>query len=213
MRASLTIIAIGWALYRAYASGNYLRIRWYLWSLLGAALLGEAYLHYGHDSATAYWIIYSVVTAAILTNAWLVSFEMVLKNPLRRVVIPSAMASGLVGLFLAIGPDTSPSTMLLLVQACVLAVAGLQIVLSTPIVFSEAAFIWGEDRPLRTLGLLWMTQAVMFYVMAAGWQLFPARWYAIGDWLPATVVIMFMVNLGLALRPLSQVPVHVRSRG
>ncbi len=212
MIRSLIIIAVlGWAVYRAHASGNYYRIRWYLWSMFLTAVAQEAYLTYfGTSYDPAYWIIYSIGTAAILVNAWLVSFEMMLRNPFRKWLgwVPVAVSGFFAAYFFIWVPVASPTGKLLAVQAAILASAGLNILLSEMVTCTLAEFVWGKNMAIRTVGQLWMAQMVMFCVMAAGWSVAPKAWGVVGHWVPAGIVILFFLRLGWHLRPEHRLPVY-----
>lgn len=200
MRALLTILVFSWAIWRTYASGNYLHIRGYLWAVWWTAVLGEGYLFLMGDNATTmFWILYSGGTAAIISYAWLISTRMVLHNPLRAAVLPCAYGAALFNFAWFWPEQLAPGALMGLTQATVLAIAGIQTLCSVPIVFSMNSFVRGEDLPLRTLGRLWLAQALMFYLFTAGGE--SPAWEQMGKWVPAVVLAAFLLRLGFLFRP------------
>lgn len=205
MRAVLIIALLVWVLYRTLASGNYLRMRFYLGALLLTHLAGEAYL-WMHGIAgqynPGYWMLYSIGTAAVLSTAWLVSTEVVWRNPLRWIVIPISYLAGLGGMLANPAfSDAAPAVLLLLVQAAILTVCGTQILGSLPVVFTQVEYIHGLDLPARVLGQMFIAQAILYHLFAAGTQMLPKAWAAYGEWVPAALLGFFLLRLGWNLKP------------
>lgn len=175
------------ALWSVTLTSNHYRVRYYLWAHLAATFAIEAYLALGGSGygETYYWL-YVLVSVPVLLTALLIAQRMIASLRRRdrlRWVIVSGLA-GLVGLLSM--PLDSRVRAFLAVQACLLAVAGM--------VTIGVSLLRGT-APYLTLGGLWFTQAIMFFMYAKGLTINAPNWNAVGEWLPSGIVIVGMFLL------------------
>lgn len=191
-RFLLPAIAIGWALGRVYTTENYRSIRRYLWAMIAHTILVEGTRLVFDIDTLPYFTIYSVTTAAILICAIAIGQEALehLPKHLQDVVILASIGQGVISLF-AFGIPEGGYEMLLVVTAVLISIAGVQ-ALATGFLMQDPV----KHRSHQTLGLLWVMQAILFYVYAAGMPLYPQGWESVGRWLPATLVVLGMAKLG-----------------
>ena len=188
MRGLATIFAISVALWSVTLTSNHYRVRYYLWAHLAATFVIEAYLALGGSPSAdgPYYWLYVAVSIPVLLTALLIAQRMIASLRRRdrtRWVIVSGLA-GLVGLLSM--PLDSRVRAFLAVQACLLAVAGM--------VTIGVSLLRGT-APYLTLGGLWFTQAIMFFMYAKGLTINAPNWNAVGEWLPSGIVIVGMFLL------------------
>lgn len=204
MRFLFPAIAIAWALARVYSTGNYRSVRAYLWAMLAHTTLVEGMRLVFDIDTVPYFTIYAVTTAAILVCALDIGQQALKHLPkhLQDVVVLASMGQGIMGLFL-FGLPEGGYDMLLAATAVTISIAGVQ-ALVTGFLMTDPV----KHRAHQTLGLLWVMQAILFYVYAAGMPLYPQGWEAIGRWLPATLVVLGMAKLGIDFKHGHLLPAH-----
>lgn len=214
MRAAFLILGILWAIGSVSTTGNYRLIRRYLWALLTATTITELYLTLNEPEGNVYLWTYAVVTIPILFTAIMVGWHASRFIPpfLRRVTL--TIAIGQAGFGLLFSYTAAPIPFLMSLQASILSIAGVLTLVSLPVLKVTGMPENAEgSEPFWTLGLLWVMQAIVFYLYANGAPAYPAGWSKLGEWVPALLVILGMAKLGFDFHTSMGLPVHARSRG
>ena len=193
MRAFATIAAIFFALTAVNMTGNYYRIRWYLAAHLIHMVTLEGFLMADGDPySTTYRWLYIALTVPILLTAAAITLKTYQSVPAEAfghfVCVPATLMA--IGLYLS---PWQPHLMsgFYAVTAALLGLMGIQ---------TRAASEYMEHprhaAPYKTIGLVWILQSFMFFLLAAGINTNPQGWNRVGDWLPAAIVIGGTCKLG-----------------
>lgn len=200
MRGLLTLAAILLALTSVNLTGNFFRIRAFLVAHLVATFFTEIFLAWGGDiaSSTYFWL-YVLTALPILITAVLIAGRMVSKvpDPLRVHYIAVPVIMAIIAYYLTPFAMTF-SGVFLAIQGCVLMVCGMQASAAAELDVPAARLAH------KTLGMLWMLQAIMFFLYSCGVQFSPTGWEHIGTWLPALLVSGAMLKLAWDFQKASQ---------
>lgn len=185
-RGLFELVAIGAALISVQLTGNYFKIRWYLFAQLVCTFCLEILLACGFERESAiYRGTYFTLSAPVLFCTAVIAWRLVRNIPdqLRPhyIAVPAILA--IVAAYLT--PASNPISLYLLFNACVLLVTGTQTRAAAELIENPA-----ERAPHRTLGLLWVVQSMIFFLYASGVNIYPKGWEEIGGWLPAIVGIL-----------------------
>lgn len=211
MRASLTILAVIVCLASASGTGNFTRIKRYLWMLLFSAVSFEWYLLYYTPEGWTYFFLYLWWTMPVIYTAWRVALESLdfLPSTLHRKTEIGSVIAGLAGAALIMPYDAI--SVLMALQGGALMAIGIQA--SIGALALTAVPVYKNFRgiaPYSTLGLMWIVQAVFCYVYAAGWQMAPEGWYWIGEWFPATAIAGGLLKLAWDFHSTASLPIHAK---
>lgn len=200
-RGLAVIIATFCAIWSVQLTGNYFRIKRFLYAHVAATFSTELFISSGGDTAsTAYFWLYVLTTLPILICAVLISARLLSHVPeaLRGDYIFVPVALAIVAYFLTPWKP-SPVGFFSVLQACILLVVGAQ----TRVAAEEVP----NPRPHKTLGMLWVLQSILFFLYACGLNLSTVGWERIGNWLPALLVGGAMLKLAVDFQRSSYEPV------
>lgn len=188
MRGLVVISTLFIALWVVQLTANHLRIRGYLLAHILATFCGELFFALkGDPYGQFYYWLYALTTVPILLTAVYIAGRMVETLPAvlrwRYLLVPFSVA--LVGFFSV--PVDTPIRSLLALQAGVLGMAGLQT--------RGAAELSPNSAPYRTLGTLWIVQSLLFFCYAKGLSVNAPGWNALGEWLPALIVVVGLAKI------------------
>lgn len=188
IRIGICAIAVLWAIVRVHQTGNYARIRLYLYAVLADVLVLGAYgLRVGF-SGFGYEVAYTVSYTLLGILAILAARSAARSIP-TAVAAFVTNAAVIASLFAWQQSNKSTVALLTILQAGIFFVAGI-----TALAASNANPVY--RAPMRTLGSLWITQMGFCYLYAAGVSLARTEWEAIGDWMPTLIAVAALVKLG-----------------
>lgn len=205
-------LAIGAALASALVSGNYNRIRTYLWAMLWHSLGTGAWCIFAQPEGELYFWLYAVVwTLPLLVAGVRVSQEAVQHVPpaVRRKIAGVSLAAGAIGFYFSLQP-TRYSVLTALIGG-VMATLGLRVRISAFWMQEFGSTELHGGLPYRTLGLLWILESFLFWLYAAGVPLYPQEWHALGEWTFAALISPFMLKLMYDFFSATSIPLRARN--
>lgn len=189
-------LAISTALASALMTGNYSRIRAYLWAMLWHSMGTGVWCIFAQPEGEVYFWLYAVVwTLPLLVTAARVSHEAVQHVPpaIRRKIAWVSAAAGVIGGYFSAQP--SEGSILTAVIGGFMATLGLRVRIAAFWMQQFGSTELHGGAPYRTLGLLWILQSFLFWLYASGVPLYPREWHALGEWTFAAVITPFMLKL------------------
>ena len=188
VRLVICAVAVLWAIARVHQTGNYTRIRLYLYAVLadvvGLGIYGLMVDWRGTGYQAAYTASYTLLGILAILAARAAAQHV--PAAVTAFVVNAAIIASLVSWYQS---DHSAQVVLLGVEAGLFFIAGMSALAAAQTPGPYAA-------PMLTLGSLWLVQMGFFYLYAAGIGLSRPGWEAIGDWLPTAIAVVAFGKLG-----------------
>ena len=198
------MVGIVFAITGATFTGNFVRVQVFLsCHMLHTLGTGWWTISGWGDTTTAYFWFYTALTVPLLLSEMYIAFRALDQCPprLQDRFFMAAIVAAVAVFMLAVRPERSGVLMAL--QVFVLTFAG---------ILTRAAAENFEDgttaAPYRTLGTLWLVQAIMFFLYAKGVTADRQPWEAIGNALPKVVMLVGMLALGREMLRVGATPLH-----
>lgn len=208
---AIEIASVVFALCMAWITGNYLRIRAYLWAMLAYKLATVGYLAVGSREDAAYHWVYSLGTLGFLLAGLWVMREAVQFAPkeLRHKYLFAPITCGAFLILTSASMDVP--VMIMTIQAAAYAIIGIPTRASCFIL--ERTFTYRGSMPYKVLGTYWMLQALLCLLYATGIAAGSEVWHNWGTWILAAPPIVANTVLGWSFHTTSGIPVYMRPRG
>lgn len=199
------LFAALWAVASVHQTGNYTRIRVYLYVMVADAVVTGAVAWKFGVTSDMYLRVYFICLTAVCIAALMVA-----RGALK--LIPGSVSLGSMSVVVGIAFGLmswqwyslkDPYSAAFILEAVMVSIAGM-----VAWVCSTADTTY--RAPLRTLGSLWLVQMGFFYVYAAGLTLNAGFWQSIGEWMPPTITSIALMKLGRDFKSEPLVPVVAR---